>query len=90
LTRNCRLVGVYIHFSAGVAPTISTTRVANPVTDGANYNVPFDIITVPAGTTDYALMFLEGEGTLMAGDQITITITVVAATCYVTVIIEDL
>jgi len=87
LTRNCRLVGVYIHFSAGVTPTVTTTRYSR---DGANYNTPFDTTTLPAASTDYVLMFPEGEGILMVGDQVLLTITSVACTCYVTLIIEDL
>jgi len=87
LTHNCRIAAVYFHFSAGVAPTITTTRVSY---DGVNYSVPFDMITLPAGSTDYALMFPEGEGILLAGDQALLVITSVAATVYCTLIIEDL
>jgi len=87
LTRNCRIAAVYIHFSAGVAPTITTTRISG--VEGTNYNVPFDMITLPAGSTDYVLMFPEGEGILLAGDQVLLVITPVIATCYVTLIIED-
>ena len=86
LTHNFKLVSVHIHLSAAVSPTIAVNRVS---ADGVNYNTPFDTTTL-AGNDDYILEKAEGEGICIAGDQIGITITAVVATCYVTLIVEDI
>lgn len=84
LTTRFKLLSVLIYFDAAVSPTVTITFDSK---DGANYDVILKRNTLAAAQN---YVFIGGDGYVFEkDDQIKVDITSVAATCYLTILAQE-